>query len=144
MKYKYQKKGSEEHQHQKMEINHLSPLFFKKSVGDIAIDSVRPSRYLLLNRWTKFNQIWCVSCSHGKGVQRHIFFGPAPWGPGEIFKPNFVCLLTNERYKTYQTGFSFPCLGHAPGVGLGDTVGGWGSKNFFSQIQQDLVFELLT
>ena len=26
--------------------------------------SVRPSRYLLLNHWTKFNQIWCVSCSH--------------------------------------------------------------------------------
>ena len=45
--------------------------------------SVCPSRYLLLNRWTKFNQIWCVSCSHGKGVQRHFFFCPAPWGPGE-------------------------------------------------------------
>ena len=25
----------------------------------------------------------------------------------KIYKPNFVCLLTNERYKTYQTGFSF-------------------------------------
>ena len=107
--------------------------------------SVCPSRYLLLNRWTKFNQIWCVSCSHGKGVQRHIFFWPRPLGPwggakrsniikyhlisitksiSKIFKPNFVCLLTNERYKTYQTGFSFPCLGHAPGVGLGGTVGG--------------------
>ena len=45
--------------------------------------SVCPSRYLLLNRWRKFNQIWCVSCSHGKGVQRHIFLGPAPWGPWE-------------------------------------------------------------
>ena len=45
--------------------------------------SVRPSRYLLLNHWTKSNQIWCVGCSHEWGVQRHIFFGPAPWGPGE-------------------------------------------------------------
>ena len=27
-------------------------------------------------------------------------------------------VLTNERYKTYQTGFSFCLLGHAPGVGL--------------------------
>ena len=36
-----------------------------------------------------------------------------------------MCLLTNERYKTYQTGFTFRCLGHAPGVGLGGTVGGW-------------------
>ena len=26
-----------------------------------------------------------------------------------------MCLLRNERYKTYQTGFSFRCLGHAPG-----------------------------
>ena len=65
-----------------------------------------------------------------------LFFGPAPWGPakgpkGQIslnfnykvnlkdFIPNFVCVLTNERYKTYQTGFSFCRLGHAPGVGLG-------------------------
>ena len=80
-----------------------------------------------------------------------FFFGPAPWGPGEgpkgqmsyyiiniitksiskIFNRNFVCLLTNERYKTYQTGFSFGRLGHAPGVGLGGTVGGFVVKNFF-------------
>ena len=64
-------------------------------IGDIAIasvrpsvcpsvcPSVRPSRYLLLNHWTKSNQIYCVGCSHEWGVQRHIFFGPAPWGPGE-------------------------------------------------------------
>ena len=37
----------------------------------------------------------------------------------KIFKPNFVRLLTMERYKTYQTGFLFGRLGHAPGVGLG-------------------------
>ena len=53
----------------------------------------------------------------------------------KIFKPNFVFLLTNERYKPYQTGFLFRCLGHAPGVGLSGTVGGGGgvewSKNFF-------------
>ena len=42
-----------------------------------------------------------------------------------------MCLLTHERYKTYQTGFSFGRLGHAPGVGLGGTVGGWGCQNFF-------------
>ena len=36
----------------------------------------------------------------------------------KIFIPNIVCVLTNERYKTEQTGFSFCCLGHAPGVGL--------------------------
>ena len=39
----------------------------------------------------------------------------------KIFIPNFVCVLTNERYKTYQTGFLFGRLGHALGVGLGGT-----------------------
>ena len=83
-------------------------------------------------------------------MQWHIFLGPAP-GTGlkgqillniiisitssvsKIFIPNFVCLLKNERYKTYQTGFSFGHLGHAPGVGLGGTVGG--QNFFFSEIQ---------
>ena len=61
-------------------------------------------------------------------------------------------LLTNERYKTYQMGFSFGCLGHGPGVGLRGTVGGggggggggWGSKFFFLENQPDFVCELLT
>ena len=37
----------------------------------------------------------------------------------KIFIPNFVSVLTNERYKTYKTGFSFCNLGHTLGVGLG-------------------------
>ena len=45
--------------------------------------------------------------------------------------PNFVCVLTNERYKTYQTGFSFCRLGHAPGVGLRGAGGAQGVKNDF-------------
>ena len=62
----------------------LSPHFFKKASGILQSPpsvrpSVHPSRYLLLNHWTKSNQIWCVSYSH---AQRHIF-SPAPWGPGE-------------------------------------------------------------
>ena len=78
----------------------------------------------------------------------HICFGPAPWGPvegpkGHIslnfnykvnfkdFLPNFVCLPTHDRYKTYQTGFSFGRLGHAPGVGLRGTVGGGLGGQFF-------------
>ena len=65
-----------------------------------------------------------------------IFFCPAPHGAlgrdqkvkyhlisitksiSKIFIPNFVYVLTNERYKTYQTGFSFHRLGHAPGAEL--------------------------
>ena len=30
----------------------------------------------------------------------------------KIFLPNFMCVLTNERYKTFQTGFWFCPLGH--------------------------------
>ena len=49
----------------------------------------------------------------------------------KIFIPNFVCVLTNERYKTYQMGFSFCCLGHAPGVGFwGAGVPRGGSKKY--------------
>ena len=44
----------------------------------------------------------------------------------KIFIINFVCVLTNERYKTYQTGFLFCLLGHAPGVGLWGTGGDQG------------------
>ena len=80
------------------------------------------------------------------------FFGPHPMALGrdqkakyhlisntksfsKILLPNFVCALTNERYKTYQTGFSFYHLGHAPGVGLWGTGGCSGSKkNFFSNM----------
>ena len=66
------------------------------------------------------------------------FFGPAPGALGrgqevkyhlisitksisKFFIPNFVYVLTNERYKTYQTGFLFSRKGHALGVGLGGT-----------------------
>ena len=45
----------------------------------------------------------------------------------QIFIPNFVCDLTNKRWKTYWTKFSFFCQGHAPGWDL------WvlgGVKNF--------------
>ena len=50
----------------------------------------------------------------------------------KIFIPNFVCVLTNERYKTYQTGFLFCRLGHAPGVGFWGTWGAQGGqKNIF-------------
>ena len=88
-------------------------------------------------------------------MQWHIFFRSRPPGAlgrdqkvkyhlisiiksiSKIFKPNFVCLLTIERYKTYQTGFSFGRLGHAPGAGLGGTKGAWGGpKTFFHKFNQ--------
>ena len=62
----------------------------------------------------------------------------------KVFKPNFVYLLTNERYITNQMGFSFGRLGHAQGWDLGVLWGGWGSKSFFPEFQPDLVCALLT
>ena len=49
----------------------------------------------------------------------------------KIFIPIFKCVLTNERYKTYQTGILFCRLGHAPGVGLWGTGVPKGSKFYF-------------
>ena len=46
----------------------------------------------------------------------------------KIFIPNFVCVLTNERYKTYQMGFLFCHMGHAPEVELRGTGGVQGVK----------------
>ena len=96
----------------------------------------------------KFNQIWCVSYSHD-GVWNCKFFLAPPPGAlrrgqkvkyhlisltksfSKIFIPNIVCVLTNERYKTYQTGLSFCCLGHAAGVGLWGPGGAQVVKNLF-------------
>ena len=47
------------------------------------------------------------------------------------FIPNFMCVLTNERYKTYQTGFLFCHQGHGPGMRLWGTGGAQGVKKFF-------------
>ena len=85
-----------------------------------------------------------------KGI---ILWFPAPWGLGEgpkgqislnlnykvnfkLFKPNFVYHLTNERYITYRTGFSFRHLGHAQGWDLGVPWGVGGSKLFNSEFNQ--------
>ena len=70
------------------------------------------------NCFFKFNQIWCVSYLHQWHMQRHNFFGPRLLGPSggakrsniiksqlqsisKIFNLDFVCFLTNERYKTF-------------------------------------------
>ena len=88
-----------------------------------------------------------MSYSHEWRMHQHHFWGPRPLGPwggakrsniikpelqsfSKVFKPNFVILLTNERYITYQTGFSFGRLGHAQAWELG-VPWGWGVKNFF-------------
>ena len=103
--------------------------------------------------FSKFSQIWCVSYLHEWHMHRHHFLGPRPLGPwggakrsniinselqsiSNVFKPNFVYLLTNERYITYQTGFSFGRLGHAQGWDLGVQWGVGGQKNIFPKFNQ--------
>ena len=52
--------------------------------------AVCPLCYLLLNHWTKFNQIWCLSYFHEWGVQR-LFFLPRPLGPwGGVKRSNII------------------------------------------------------
>ena len=52
----------------------------------------------------------------GKKVKYHLI--SITKSISNTFIPNFVCVLTNKRYKTYQTGFASCRLGHASGVGL--------------------------
>ena len=89
---------------------------------------------------------------HEWHMQRHNFLGPCPLGPwGGAKRSNIIksqlqrqfhrflnqtlCVFSqNERYNTYQTGFSFSPLVHAPGFG---TWGCWGSKfNFLNMAMQ--------
>ena len=87
------------------------------------------------------------------GRATSIFFAPPPWALGrgqmvkyhlilitksisKIFIPNFMCVLTNERYKTYQSGFSLCSLGHALWVGLWDA---WGAQVVKKIIKHGLV-----
>ena len=99
------------------------------------------------NFFTKFNQIWCVSNLHQWHMQRHNFFGPHPLGPWggakrsniksqsqsqfQRFLNQTLCVFSQLKDINHQAAFSFRRLGHAPGVGLGGTVGGWGVQKLF-------------
>ena len=104
--------------------------------------------------FSKFFQIWCVSYLHEWHMHLAPFFWSRPPGAlgrgqkvkyhliwitksiSKIFKPNFVYLLTNERYITYHTGFSFSRLGHAQGWDLGAPWGVGVKKFFFLKFNQ--------
>ena len=97
----------------------------------------------------KFNQICRANYLHQWHRQRHNIFWSPPTGAlgrgqkvkhnkilitksiSKIFKPNFVCPLINERYKTYQTGFFIPSPRSCPRVGLRGTKADGGQKTFF-------------
>ena len=117
--------------------------------------SLRPSRYLLLNRWTKFNQKWCVSCSHGKGVQRHIFFWThllGPWGGAkrsniikyqlqsqfQRFLNQTLCVFSQMKdIKHIRRDFHSLAWVMPQGSDLGVPCGvEWSKKNFFPKFNQ--------
>ena len=69
-------------------------------------------------------------------------FGPTTWGPGEgqkrsniikfqlqnqfqRFSNQTLCVFSQMNDITYQMGFSFCHMGHAPGMGLGGYWVGW-------------------
>ena len=85
----------------------LSSRFFKKASEILrsppsVSPSVRPTRYLLLNHRTKSNQIWCVSCSHEVGAQRHISFWPRPVGPlGGAKRSNIIKFQLQSQFQRF-------------------------------------------
>ena len=88
-------------------IYHYLHAFLKKRRGycNPLCPSVCLLCYLLLNRWTNFNQICTLTyfCSHKGGVQRQ-FFCPAPWGPGEGSKGQISFIFKYKvNFKDFDT-----------------------------------------
>ena len=52
--------------------------------------AVCPLCYPLLNHWTKFNQIWCVSYSHEWSAQRKKFMALPPGALGGAKRSNII------------------------------------------------------
>ena len=72
--------------------------------------------------------LWPRPLGCGQKVKYHLIL--ITESISKILIPNYVCVLTNERYKTNEMGFSFCHLGHAPGWGAGGAQG----VNFFSSM----------
>ena len=71
------------------------------------LPAVCPLCYLLLNHWTKFNKIWCVSYSYECGMQRHFFLDQIPLGPWGGSKGQ---ILFNLNYKVNFKHFYYQTL----------------------------------
>ena len=89
----------------------ITTLFLKK--GRRYCNRLRPSVrrlcYLLLNHWTKFNQIWCVSYWHKWGMQPQTFLAPPPGegSKGQIsfnfnYKANFKDFYTKLCVSSHK------------------------------------------
>ena len=79
----------------------IIPTLFEKIVRDNAIASVRrsvcPSPYLLLNHWTKANQI-----AHMNGACKATFFWPHPLGPsGGAKRSNIIKFQLQSQFQRF-------------------------------------------
>ena len=58
--------------------------------------------YLLLNNWTKFNQIWCVSYSHEWGAHHKKEIWPRPLGPrGGVKRSNIIYFQLQSQFQRF-------------------------------------------
>ena len=104
-------------------------IFFKKKKRrdiDIAsiCPSVRPSVcplcYLLLNHWTKFNQIWCVAYSHEWSVHGTFFASPSgALGRGQKVKYHLISIAKSISKILNQTLGVFSQMKDTKHIGWG-------------------------
>ena len=83
------------------------------------LDEVQPNLVCELLTWMGRATSNCFlprPLGRGQKVKYHLI--SITKSISKIFIPNFVCVLTNKRFQTYQTGFALCRLGPAPGVGL--------------------------
>ena len=71
--------------------------------------SVCPLCYLLLNHWTKVNQIWYMSYSHDRGVQRQTILDPPLGALGSGQKVSFACNFISIT-KSIQRFYTKLCV----------------------------------
>ena len=69
-------------------------------------------------------------------LEKLVYFFSLTNSLSKIFIPNFVCILTNKIYKTYQMGFHCVTWFKHPGVGLGVLGGGGGGGQKFNFSEQ--------
>ena len=116
------------------------------------------------NFWGKFNQIWCMSNLHQWHMQRHNFLDSHPLGPSggtkrsniiksqlqsqfQRFLSQTLCVFSQLKdIKHIRWDFHSVAWVMPQGWDLGVPWGGMGLgvQKLFSQIQPDLVCELLT
>ena len=64
---------------------------------------VRPLWYPLLNHWTQFNQIWCVSYSHAWGMRRQNILACPLWSWWWGKRSNIIKFQLQSHFQRFYT-----------------------------------------